>query len=156
MRWPSLFRASRFFVVAGLIWFAVDLVLLFRAGSGRLIDVYLHDRYVVLSTSHLFLFVGSVLVIFGGVYGLFEQRHARPVNLILGHAHFWLTALPLGILFRVLYRFSQAASGDVNLQDVVQGEMRVFLWSFLALLAGQFAFLANLAIAFFRRPAGAR
>ncbi len=155
MRWPSLLRASRLFVVAGVMWLALDLLPLLRGDSGVSVDLYLHDRYVVLSTSHLFLFAGSVLVIFGGVYGLFEQRHAQPVHLTLGQAHFWLTALPLGIVFRVLYRLSQAGNGDVNLHDVVQAEMRVFLWSFLALLAGQFAFLANLAIAFFRRPANA-
>ncbi len=156
MRWPSLFRASRFFIVAGASWFAIGLIRLFRGGTGGSIDIYVHVGNVLVPPSHVFLLAGSVLVIFGGVYGLFEQRHARPVNLILGHAHFWLTVVPLGILFRVLYRFSQAASGDVNLQDAVQAEMRAFLWSFLALLAGQFAFLANLAIAFFRRPAGAR
>jgi heme/copper-type cytochrome/quinol oxidase subunit 1 len=158
MRWTFWLRASRFFVSAGAAWVALGILPWFRGAPSAGIGIDLHDRYVVVSATLLSVFAGSVLVIFDGVYGLFEQRHGRQINLILGQIHFWLTVAPLAALFRALWRFASgagASGGDLNLQAIVQAEMRVFLWSLAVLLLGQFVFLANLAVACFRRPADA-
>jgi heme/copper-type cytochrome/quinol oxidase subunit 1 len=159
MRWTFWLRASRFFVVAGAVWVALGITAVFRGTPGVTIDIDLHDRSVVLPAALLSVLAGSVLVIFGGVYGLFEQRHPGRLNLILGQIHFWLTVAPLAVVFRALSRFSSGAAaggGDLHLQTIVPAEIRVFLWSLAVLLLGQFVFLANLAVAFFHRPADAR
>ena len=150
MRWPSVLRASRFFVVAGATWFSIGLIQLFRGGSGARTDVYLRVGNALVPPSHVFLLAGSILVILGGVYGLFEQRHAQSASLILGQVHFWLTVVPLAILSLALP--ANTAAGDVNLQNPFQALEKVSFRTLLVIFLAQFVFLSNLAIAFFRKP----
>jgi cytochrome c oxidase subunit I len=62
-------------------------------------DLYLHDTYFVVGHFHLIMAAAVLLAIFAGVYFWFPKMFGRMMNEPLGKLHFWLTIVPLNIVF---------------------------------------------------------
>ena len=106
-----------FFNWLGTIWrgamrttppmlFALGLVFTFAIGglTGLFLadieaDVYLHDTYFVVGHFHLIMAAAVLLAAFAGIHYWFPKMFGRMMNGPLGKLHFWLTILPLNVVF---------------------------------------------------------
>src|SRR5260221_155845 len=63
------------------------------------VDIHLHATYFVVAHLHFFLFGGSVLAIFAGIYHWFPKMTGRLLDQRLGRVHFWLTYIGFFLTF---------------------------------------------------------
>ena len=62
-------------------------------------DVYLHDTYFVVGHFHLIMAAAVFLGSFAGIYFWFPKMYGRTMSHRLGQLHFWLTFVPLVLIF---------------------------------------------------------
>src|SRR5438046_3875576 len=62
-------------------------------------DVYLHDTYFVVGHFHLIMAAAVFMGSFAGIYFWFPKMFGRSMSQPLGKWHFWLTFVPLVIVF---------------------------------------------------------
>jgi cytochrome c oxidase subunit 1 len=62
-------------------------------------DMYLHDTYFVVGHFHLIMAAAVLLASFASVYFWFPKMFGRMMNETLGKLHFWLTIVPLNVVF---------------------------------------------------------
>jgi cytochrome c oxidase subunit 1 len=62
-------------------------------------DMYLHDTYFVVGHFHLIMAAAVLLAIFAGIHFWFPKMFGRMMNEPLGKLHFWLTVIPLNLVF---------------------------------------------------------
>jgi cytochrome c oxidase subunit I len=62
-------------------------------------DIYLHDTYFVVGHFHLIMAAAVFLGSFAGIYFWFPKMFGRTMSATLGHVHFWMTFLPIVIIF---------------------------------------------------------
>jgi heme/copper-type cytochrome/quinol oxidase subunit 1 len=158
MSWTSLARPSRFFALAAVVWMVITSLALFRGASGLGVDVYFHDKYLVIAPTVLYFLFCVFFLIFAGVYGLFEKQYTQPVCLALGHLHFWLSLASLAALSYALSPRPgalTAAAANLDFREFVRLRGNLFFTGFVAFFAGQVLFLLNLGWSLFRAGAGA-
>jgi cytochrome c oxidase subunit 1 len=100
----TLWKGSIRFTVPML--FALGVVFVFALGGltglhlGALSsDVYLHDSYFVVGHFHLTMAVSVLLGAFAALYFWFPKMFGRELDPSLGRWHFWLTIVPLTLVF---------------------------------------------------------
>jgi cytochrome c oxidase subunit I len=62
-------------------------------------DMYLHDTYFVVGHFHLIMASALLMSLFAATYFWFPKMFGRMMNEGLGKLHFWLTFVPLNIVF---------------------------------------------------------
>ena len=62
-------------------------------------DMYLHDTYFVVGHFHLIMAAALLMSLFAAVYFWFPKMFGRMLSERLGKLHFWLTFLPLNVVF---------------------------------------------------------
>jgi cytochrome c oxidase subunit I len=62
-------------------------------------DIYLHDTYFVVGHFHLIMAAALLLSLFAAVYFWYPKMFGRMLSERLGKLHFWLTFLPLNVVF---------------------------------------------------------
>jgi cytochrome c oxidase subunit I len=62
-------------------------------------DMYLHDTYFVVGHFHLIMAAALLMSLFAATYFWFPKMFGRMMNEALGKLHFWLTFLPLNVVF---------------------------------------------------------
>lgn len=62
-------------------------------------DLYLHDTYFVVGHFHLTMAAAVLFGSFAAIYFWFPKIYGRMMNETLGKLHFWLTLIPLTIVF---------------------------------------------------------
>jgi cytochrome c oxidase subunit 1 len=62
-------------------------------------DIYLHDTYFVVGHFHLIMASALLLSLFAAVYFWFPKMFGRMMSEGLGKLHFWLTFVPLNVVF---------------------------------------------------------
>ncbi|HVR62264.1 MAG TPA: cbb3-type cytochrome c oxidase subunit I [Polyangia bacterium] len=62
-------------------------------------DIYLHDTYFVVGHFHLIMAAAVLLAAFAAIYFWFPKMFGRMMNEPLGKLHFWLTIVPLNLVF---------------------------------------------------------
>jgi cytochrome c oxidase subunit I len=62
-------------------------------------DMYLHDTYFVVGHFHLIMAAALLMSLFAAVYFWFPKMFGRMMNEALGKLHFWLTFVPLNVVF---------------------------------------------------------
>jgi cytochrome c oxidase subunit 1 len=62
-------------------------------------DMYLHDTYFVVGHFHLIMASALLLSLFAAVYFWFPKMFGRMMSEGLGKLHFWLTFVPLNLVF---------------------------------------------------------
>jgi cytochrome c oxidase subunit 1 len=62
-------------------------------------DLYLHDTYFVVGHFHLIMAAALLMSLFAAVYFWFPKMFGRMMSEGLGKLHFWLTFLPLNLVF---------------------------------------------------------
>jgi cytochrome c oxidase subunit 1 len=62
-------------------------------------DMYLHDTYFVVGHFHLIMAAALLMALFAATYFWFPKMFGRMMNEALGKLHFWLTFLPLNVVF---------------------------------------------------------
>jgi cytochrome c oxidase subunit 1 len=62
-------------------------------------DLYLHDTYFVVGHFHLIMAAALLMALFAAVYFWFPKMFGRMMSEALGKLHFWLTFLPLNVVF---------------------------------------------------------
>ena len=62
-------------------------------------DIYLHDTYFVVGHFHLIMASALLMSLFAAVYFWFPKMFGRMMNEGLGKLHFWLTFVPLNLVF---------------------------------------------------------
>ncbi|MES1207411.1 MAG: cbb3-type cytochrome c oxidase subunit I, partial [Pseudomonadota bacterium] len=62
-------------------------------------DMYLHDTYFVVGYFHLIMAAALLLSLFAAVYFWYPKMFGRMLSERLGKLHFWLTFLPLNVVF---------------------------------------------------------
>ncbi len=62
-------------------------------------DIYLHDTYFVVGHFHLIMAAALLMSLFAATYFWFPKMFGRMMNEGLGKLHFWLTFLPLNVVF---------------------------------------------------------
>lgn len=62
-------------------------------------DIYLHDSYFVIGHFHLTMAASVLLGAFAAIYFWFPKMFGKMMNESLGKWHFWLTIVPLTIVF---------------------------------------------------------
>jgi cytochrome c oxidase subunit I len=62
-------------------------------------DMYLHDTYFVVGHFHLIMAAALLMSLFAATYFWFPKMFGRMMNEGLGKLHFWLTFLPLNVVF---------------------------------------------------------
>jgi cytochrome c oxidase subunit 1 len=62
-------------------------------------DMYLHDTYFVVGHFHLIMASALLMSLFAAVYFWFPKMFGRMMNEGLGKLHFWLTFVPLNLVF---------------------------------------------------------
>src|SRR5712672_4112043 len=86
--------------------YAIGFVSLFVSGglSGPflaqpVLDIQLHDTYFVVGHFHLIMGVAAIFGMFAATYYWFPKMFGRMMNEPMGKLHFWLTIVPLNIVF---------------------------------------------------------
>jgi len=74
-------------------------------------DVYLHDTYFVVGHFHLIMAAAVFLGSFAGIYFWFPKMFGRTMNATLGKLHFWLSFVPLFVVF-----FGMLIIGNAGMQ----------------------------------------
>ena len=120
-------------------------------------DIYFHDTYFVVGHFHLMIGTVTLLSIFGAVYYWFPKMFGRMMDERLGRWHFWLTAVPMILIFVLMHM--QGLGGmlrrtfDPSLYDYNQRNsalrLPITLLAFL-LFSGQAIFLWNFGKSLFR------
>ncbi|HEY6478075.1 MAG TPA: cbb3-type cytochrome c oxidase subunit I [Polyangia bacterium] len=62
-------------------------------------DMYLHDTYFVVGHFHLIMAAALLMSLFAATYFWFPKMFGRMMSEGLGKLHFWLTFLPLNVVF---------------------------------------------------------
>jgi cytochrome c oxidase subunit I len=62
-------------------------------------DMYLHDTYFVVGHFHLIMAAALLMSLFAAIYFWFPKMFGRMMSEALGKLHFWLTFLPLNVVF---------------------------------------------------------
>ncbi len=62
-------------------------------------DMYLHDTYFVVGHFHLIMAAALLLSLFAAIYFWYPKMFGRMLNERLGRWHFWLTFVPLNLVF---------------------------------------------------------
>ncbi|HLK91029.1 MAG TPA: cbb3-type cytochrome c oxidase subunit I [Polyangia bacterium] len=62
-------------------------------------DLYLHDTYFVVGHFHLIMAAALLMSLFAATYFWFPKMFGRMMNEPLGKLHFWLTFVPLNVVF---------------------------------------------------------
>ncbi len=62
-------------------------------------DMYLHDTYFVVGHFHLIMASALLMSLFAAIYFWFPKMFGRMMNEGLGKLHFWLTFVPLNLVF---------------------------------------------------------
>jgi cytochrome c oxidase subunit 1 len=62
-------------------------------------DIYLHDTYFVVGHFHLIMASALLLSLFAATYFWFPKMFGRMMSEGLGKLHFWLTFVPLNVVF---------------------------------------------------------
>ncbi|MEO6954444.1 MAG: cbb3-type cytochrome c oxidase subunit I [Polyangia bacterium] len=63
------------------------------------IDLYLHDTYFVVGHFHLTMAAAVLLGTFAAIYHWYDKMFGRTLDRTLGQLHFWLTLVPLVVVF---------------------------------------------------------
>jgi cytochrome c oxidase subunit I len=74
-------------------------------------DVYLHDTYFVVGHFHLIMAAAVFLGSFAGIYFWFPKMFGRTMSAALGKWHFWLSFVPLVVVF-----FGMLLLGNAGMQ----------------------------------------
>jgi cytochrome c oxidase subunit I len=62
-------------------------------------DIYLHDTYFVVGHFHLIMAAAMLMSLFAATYFWFPKMFGRMMSEGLGKLHFWLTFIPLNLVF---------------------------------------------------------
>jgi cytochrome c oxidase subunit 1 len=113
-------------------------------------DIYLHDSYFVVGHFHLTMAASVLLGAFAAIYFWFPKMFGRMMNETLGKWHFWLTIVPITVVFCgmlvVGYGGMQRRLYNADAYLFLQHLHPVNVWvTYAALLLGasQFLFVAN-------------
>jgi cytochrome c oxidase subunit I len=136
--------------------FAVGTIACFIVGGitgiflgSAIVDTYMHDTYFVVAHFHYTLFPTVILGGLAGFYFWFPKMFGKTLNPVLGHLHFWLTAISFNILFLALFRVG--LGGQVRRVwmsapslEPLQHLNVTATWAAIAMLLGQIPFLVNI------------
>ena len=126
-------------------------------------DMYLHDTYFVVGHFHLIMAAALLLSLFAAVYFWYPKMFGRMLSERLGKLHFWLTFLPLNVVF-----IGQLILGVKGMQRRLYDPSVYEAWRPLAGLnrgishaayllgAAQLLFVWNFFMSLWRRADGAR
>lgn len=107
---------------------------LYEGGARSTIDLYLHSVYLVIAPRHLQLAAALGCAMFAAIYFCSAKWLARPLNDIVGVAHF--VSLALGVILVAV------AVKAVSSAAVLSGS-EVRIWHFLVLYAGILSLLLS-------------
>jgi len=123
-------------------------------------DMYLHDTYFVVGHFHLIMASALLMSLFAAVYFWFPKMFGRMMNEGLGKLHFWLTFVPLNLVFMgqlvIGYEGMQRRLYDPSVYDFLKPLLplnRGISHAAYLLGAAQFIFVLNF---FWSLAAGAR
>ena len=137
--------------------FSIGVMVVFAAGgltglylADVPIDLYLHDTYFVVGHFHLTMAAAVVLGLFAAVYHWYEKMFGRELDRTLGIVHFWLTLLPLVVVFVIMLWMGHAglprrlydASTYVAFRPLAHIN-RIGSWTAYVLGLGQLVFMWN-------------
>ncbi len=66
-------------------------------------DIFLHDTYFVVGHFHLTMAASALFGAFGATYFFFPKMFGRMMSEKLGKLHFWLTIVPLTVVFCTMF-----------------------------------------------------
>ena len=66
-------------------------------------DIFLHDTYFVVGHFHLTMAASALFGTFAGIYFWFPKLFGRMMSERLGKLHFWLTIIPLTLVFCIMF-----------------------------------------------------
>ncbi|HIF23139.1 MAG TPA: cytochrome c oxidase subunit I, partial [Gemmatimonadetes bacterium] len=125
-------------------------------------DIHVHDTYFVVGHFHLMIGGVTMFGMFAGIYYWFPKMFGRLMHEGLGKAHFWATFVPFFMVFFAQHfqglqgmpRRYYAFSTYEYLREAA-AQNGVISMLAIAVVAGQFIFLANFLWSLFRgRVAG--
>lgn len=151
MSWRTLLEPFRFFALAAVALFGAGIVALARGRTGVPLDIFIRDRYFIVSSLHLYFLLGAFCVFFAGIYASIRRRRAGPGALLLGQLHFWISLAPVLLLFHRLHVLAADPLTDTQSEEfraLVHSHARFLVGSFLTFLLAQVFFLVNLALSF--------
>jgi cytochrome c oxidase subunit I len=113
-------------------------------------DMYLHDTYFVVGHFHLIMASALLLSLFAAVYFWFPKMFGRMMSEGLGKLHFWLTFVPLNVVFMgqlvIGYEGMQRRLYDPSVYDFLKPLLplnRAISHAAYLLGAAQLVFVAN-------------
>jgi cytochrome c oxidase subunit 1 len=113
-------------------------------------DVYLHDTYFVVGHFHLIMAAAVFMGAFGAIYFWFPKMFGRMTSPALGKIHFWLSFVPIVVIFGGMLLIGNAGMQrrlyDPSVYDTLRPLRRwnvALTHTAWILLAGQFVFIYN-------------
>ena len=113
-------------------------------------DIYLHDTYFVVGHFHLIMASALLMSLFAAVYFWFPKMFGRMMSEGLGKLHFWLTFVPLNLVFMgqlvIGYQGMQRRLYDPSVYDFLKPLLplnRGISHAAYLLGAAQFIFVVN-------------
>jgi cytochrome c oxidase subunit 1 len=113
-------------------------------------DMYLHDTYFVVGHFHLIMAAALLMSLFAATYFWFPKMFGRMMNEGLGKLHFWLTFVPLNLVFMgqlvIGYEGMQRRLYDPSVYDFLKPLLplnRAISHAAYLLGAAQFVFVLN-------------
>jgi cytochrome c oxidase subunit 1 len=113
-------------------------------------DIYLHDTYFVVGHFHLIMAAALLMSLFAATYFWFPKMFGRMMNEGLGKLHFWLTFVPLNLVFMgqlvIGYEGMQRRLYDPSVYDFLKPLLplnRGISYAAYLLGAAQFIFVLN-------------
>ena len=109
------------------------------------------DTYYVVSHTFIFWLLSLYFVACALVYLIFGKVSRKAMSIRLGHVHFWLSAIAVGISFYELRKMHSFGTDVARAQAAMHSLAELGLVAFFGFLAAQIVFLVNIASSFFRR-----
>jgi cytochrome c oxidase subunit I len=113
-------------------------------------DIYLHDTYFVVGHFHLIMAAALLMSLFAATYFWFPKMFGRMMSEELGKLHFWLTFVPLNLVFMgqlvIGYEGMQRRLYDPSVYDFLKPLLplnRGISHAAYLLGAAQFIFIVN-------------
>ena len=148
------------------MWFCIGMVFTFGLGGltglhlGAVsTNVMLHNSYFVVGHFHLTMAASALLGAFAGIYFWFPKMFGRMMDEKLGKLHFWLSFVPIVIIFVTMMMLGYAGMHrriynpyEYNYLQHLLGPNRLVSYSAFVVGAAQVIFFYNLFMSMRRGP----
>jgi cytochrome c oxidase subunit 1 len=123
-------------------------------------DLYLHDTYFVVGHFHLTMAAAALFGSFAAIYFWFPKMFGRMMNESLGKLHFWLSVIPITLVFCGMlvagYAGMHRRTYNLNAYPTYLTQLQqINVWITMAALtlgAGQVVFIINFFFSLFAGP----